>query len=168
MAVSAYILTNTDILYLCVHINWDGANHLFQYTETKMEKMMQKKFWLPRLFCPAGLQCPVRLQSMLCKEACLTAHIFPRPDRPYPSQPGTCLSWLPVRGMANLNWSDMLGGLNIQMWLAVYGTGRSRAPCVVAQADVPRGWYWDGICRCLSAWTVATKFPTALATRPAR
>lgn len=49
------------------------------------------------------------------------------------------------QGMASLVWNDMLGGLNIQMWMAVYGTGGLAPLAVVAQADVPQGWYWDGI-----------------------
>lgn len=49
------------------------------------------------------------------------------------------------QGMASLNWSDMLGGLNIQMWMAIYGTGGLAPIAIAAQADVPQGWYWDGI-----------------------
>lgn len=49
------------------------------------------------------------------------------------------------QGMANLEWSDMLGGLNIQMWMAIYGTGGLAPLAIVAQANVPQGWYWDGI-----------------------
>ncbi len=49
------------------------------------------------------------------------------------------------RGMASLIWSDMLGGLPIQMWLAVYGEGGLAPLAVVAQAAVPQGWYWDSI-----------------------
>lgn len=49
------------------------------------------------------------------------------------------------QGMASLDWSDMLGGLNIQMWMAVYGAGGLAPLAIVAQANVPQGWYWDGI-----------------------
>lgn len=49
------------------------------------------------------------------------------------------------QGMASLQWSDMLGGLNIQMWMAIYGTGGLAPLAIVAQANVPQGWYWDGI-----------------------
>lgn len=51
------------------------------------------------------------------------------------------------RGTASLIWSDMLGGLPIQMWLAVYGEGGLAPLAIVAQAAVPQGWYWDGIMR---------------------
>ena len=49
------------------------------------------------------------------------------------------------RGMASLVWSDMLGGLPIEMWMAVYGEGGLAPLAIVAQAAVPQGWYWDGI-----------------------
>ncbi|MBD5538769.1 MAG: DUF4851 domain-containing protein, partial [Desulfovibrio sp.] len=49
------------------------------------------------------------------------------------------------RGSASLIWSDMLGGLPIQMWLAVYGQGGLSPLAIVAQAAVPQGWYWDSI-----------------------
>lgn len=51
------------------------------------------------------------------------------------------------RGMANLIWSDMIGGLPIQMWMAVYGEGGLAPLAIVAQAAVPQGWYWDSIMR---------------------
>ncbi|MFG6374419.1 MAG: hypothetical protein K1W05_00490, partial [Desulfovibrio sp.] len=63
----AYILTNTDILYLCVHINWDGANHLFSIYGNKDGENDAKKIFGFRGFCPAGLQCPVRLQVCSAK-----------------------------------------------------------------------------------------------------
>lgn len=51
------------------------------------------------------------------------------------------------QGSCNLVWSDMLGGLPVQMWLAVYGTGGLAPLAIVAQAQVPEGWQWDGIMR---------------------
>lgn len=52
------------------------------------------------------------------------------------------------RGMVNLPWSSVLGGLPVQVWLAVYGaTGPQTPMAIVAQAQVPDGWYWDGIMR---------------------
>ena len=51
------------------------------------------------------------------------------------------------RGSASLIWSDMLGGLPIQMWLAVYGEGGLAPLAIAAQAAVPQGWYWDSITR---------------------
>ena len=50
------------------------------------------------------------------------------------------------RGSANLT-SSMAGGLPIRVWLAVYGAGGSSPMAVVAHAEVPYGWYWDGIMR---------------------
>lgn len=41
----------------------------------------------------------------------------------------------------------MAGGLPIRVWLAVYGAGDISPMAVVAQAEVPQGWYWDGIMR---------------------
>lgn len=49
------------------------------------------------------------------------------------------------RGMASLIWTDLLGGLPIQMWLAVYGQGGLAPLAIAAQASVPQGWYWDSI-----------------------
>lgn len=49
------------------------------------------------------------------------------------------------RGTASLIWSDMLGGLPIDMWLAVYGQGGLAPLAIAAQASVPQGWYWDSI-----------------------
>lgn len=51
------------------------------------------------------------------------------------------------RGMTNLFWSGMAGGLTIDVWLAVYGTGGLAPMAIVAQAQTPQGWYWDGIMR---------------------
>lgn len=51
------------------------------------------------------------------------------------------------RGMASLEWSSMLGGLTVDVWLAVYGEGGLAPMAIVAQAQVPSGWYWDGIMR---------------------
>ena len=51
------------------------------------------------------------------------------------------------RGSANLTRSSMAGGLPIRVWLAVYGAGDISPMAVVAQAEVPQGWYWDGIMR---------------------
>lgn len=48
-------------------------------------------------------------------------------------------------GMCNLYWTGMMGGLNIQMWLAVYGNGGLSPLAITAQAQVPTGWYWDGL-----------------------
>ena len=51
------------------------------------------------------------------------------------------------RGTANLTRSSMMGGLPIDVWLAVYGAGASGPLAVAAQAEVPQGWHWDGIMR---------------------
>lgn len=49
------------------------------------------------------------------------------------------------RGMTNMTWTGMAGGLPIQVWLAVYGQGGLAPMAIVAQAQTPEGWYWDGI-----------------------
>lgn len=49
------------------------------------------------------------------------------------------------QGTANLFWTGMMGGLNIDMWLAVYGTGGLAPLAITAQAETPQGWHWDGI-----------------------
>lgn len=46
-------------------------------------------------------------------------------------------------GTCNLQWSGGLGGLPVRVWLAIYGSGNAHGMAVVAQADVPYGWYWD-------------------------
>ncbi|WP_165065066.1 DUF4851 domain-containing protein [Desulfovibrio sp. ZJ200] len=52
------------------------------------------------------------------------------------------------RSVVNLPWSSVLGGLPIRVWLAVYGATSPQSPmAIVAQAEVPAGWYWDGIMR---------------------
>lgn len=51
------------------------------------------------------------------------------------------------RGVCNLDWSGMLGGLPIQVWLAIYGEGGLAPMAIVAQAQTPDGWYWDSIMR---------------------
>lgn len=44
----------------------------------------------------------------------------------------------------NLDGAGVLGGLQLNAWLAVYGKGDSQSPlAIVAMAEVPRGWYWD-------------------------
>lgn len=50
-------------------------------------------------------------------------------------------------GTCNLAWSDMLGGLPITVWLAVYGQGGLAPMVIMAQAQTPEGWHWDGILR---------------------
>lgn len=47
------------------------------------------------------------------------------------------------QGMPNLAFTGEMGGLPIQMWVAVYGTGGLAPLAVSAQAQVPQGWYWD-------------------------
>lgn len=49
------------------------------------------------------------------------------------------------RGIANLFWSGMMGGLSIELWMAVYGSGGLAPLAIVAQAQTPQGWHWDGI-----------------------
>ncbi len=51
------------------------------------------------------------------------------------------------QGICNLMWTDMLGGLPIQVWLGIYGEGGLAPMAIVAQAQTPEGWHWDGILR---------------------
>ena len=46
---------------------------------------------------------------------------------------------------ANLFWSGMMGGLTIDLWMAVYGEGGLAPLAIVAQAQTPENWHWDGI-----------------------
>ena len=47
-------------------------------------------------------------------------------------------------GIGKLDGAGVLGGLSINMWLAVYGKAEPQSPlAIVAMAEVPRGWYWD-------------------------
>lgn len=49
------------------------------------------------------------------------------------------------QGMASLENTGMLGGLTVDVWLAAYGEGGLSPLAIVAQAQLPQGWYWDGI-----------------------
>lgn len=49
------------------------------------------------------------------------------------------------QGMPNLFWTGEAGGLGIDVWLAVYGTGGLAPLAIVAQAQTPQGWYWDSV-----------------------
>lgn len=47
-------------------------------------------------------------------------------------------------GNVKLDGAGVLGGLQLNAWLAVYGKGDPQSPmAIVAMAEVPRGWYWD-------------------------
>lgn len=46
-------------------------------------------------------------------------------------------------GTANLFWTGVLGGLPIDVWLAVYGTGGLAPLAIAAQAQTPQSWIWD-------------------------
>lgn len=47
------------------------------------------------------------------------------------------------QGICNLNWTGVMGGLPIEMWVAVYGHGGLAPMAIAAQAQVPPGWQWD-------------------------
>lgn len=51
------------------------------------------------------------------------------------------------RGICNMEWTGMMGGLPVQVWLAVYGQGGLDPMAITAQAQLPTGWVWDGIMR---------------------
>lgn len=46
-------------------------------------------------------------------------------------------------GTANMDWTGVLGGLPINVWIAVYGTGGLAPLAITAQAQLPSGWIWD-------------------------
>ncbi len=48
------------------------------------------------------------------------------------------------RNICNLDWTGVMGGLPIEMWVAVYGQGGLAPMAIAAQAQVPYGWNWDG------------------------
>lgn len=48
-------------------------------------------------------------------------------------------------GICNMYDTGMLGGLTVQMWIAVYGTGGLAPMAITAQAQVPSNWYWNGM-----------------------
>lgn len=47
------------------------------------------------------------------------------------------------QGICNLEWTGVMGGLPIEMWVAVYGQGGLAPMVIAAQAQVPPGWQWD-------------------------
>ena len=51
------------------------------------------------------------------------------------------------RGSAFLTNTSVVSGLPVNVWLALYGKSPDGPFAVVAQAEVPHGWYWDSIMR---------------------
>lgn len=49
------------------------------------------------------------------------------------------------RGMCNMPWTGELGGLPVDVWIAVYGEGGLAPMAITAQAQTPQNWYWDSI-----------------------
>lgn len=49
------------------------------------------------------------------------------------------------QGFCNMYWTGMLGGLPVEMWMAIYGEGGLAPMAITAQAQLPQGWIWDGI-----------------------
>ncbi len=48
------------------------------------------------------------------------------------------------QGQANLDWTGVMGGLPVSVWMAAYGQGQPRSPlAIVAQVELPQGWYWN-------------------------
>ncbi|MCR5563379.1 MAG: DUF4851 domain-containing protein [Desulfovibrio sp.] len=48
------------------------------------------------------------------------------------------------RGNAYLKEDAPIGGLPIDIWIATYGNAQKKAMAVIAQAEVPPNWFWDG------------------------
>ena len=51
------------------------------------------------------------------------------------------------RGSAFLTNTCVVGGLPVDVWIALYGKSPNGPLAVVAQAELPHGWYWDSIMR---------------------
>lgn len=49
------------------------------------------------------------------------------------------------RATYNLNWTGMMGGLPIEMWIAIYGEGGLAPMAITTQAQTPQDWFWDSI-----------------------
>lgn len=47
------------------------------------------------------------------------------------------------KGICNLEWTGMLGGLPVHLWLAIYGTGGLAPLAITAQAQIPEDWYFN-------------------------
>lgn len=48
------------------------------------------------------------------------------------------------QGQCNMTWTSVMGGLPVSVWLAAYGQGTPQSPlAIVAQAELPRSWYWN-------------------------
>lgn len=48
-----------------------------------------------------------------------------------------------TNGVDNLEWTGVLGGLPVEIWLAAYGTGGLAPLATIIQAQLPSGWIWD-------------------------
>ena len=48
------------------------------------------------------------------------------------------------QGQVNLDWTGVMGGLPVSVWMAAYGQGQPRSSlAVVAQVELSQGWYWN-------------------------
>lgn len=48
------------------------------------------------------------------------------------------------QGQASLDWSGVMGGLPVSVWMAAYGQGQPNSPlAIVAQVELEQGWYWN-------------------------
>jgi hypothetical protein len=53
-----------------------------------------------------------------------------------------------AEGTARPMGGNMVDGLPTRVWLVAYGDGKAKSPvALAAHAEVPHGWYWDGIMR---------------------
>ena len=48
------------------------------------------------------------------------------------------------RGNAYLKDDVLISGLPVDMWIATYGNAQTKAMAIIAQAEVPPNWFWDG------------------------
>lgn len=47
------------------------------------------------------------------------------------------------QGICNLDWTGVMGGLPIDVWVAVYGQGGLAPMAITAQAQTPQAWQFD-------------------------
>lgn len=103
-----------------------------------MEKNVARKFAIVILAATALFGCAQALQRGMLGDAYIST------ARPAISLQAKGMPLLASgEGFCNMSWTGVLGGLPIQMWMAVYGSGGVAPLAIVAQAQVPNGWYWD-------------------------
>lgn len=47
------------------------------------------------------------------------------------------------QSVVNMNWTGVMGGLPVDVWLAIYGQGGLAPMAIAGQAQLPSDWVWD-------------------------